>query len=97
MEDFSEERANLHQRIGELEIRVQKMTIRLTEDGLDMLSLRAAEIIEDQFAQHHVGGRTQRLAKVQMIVREALREIATGERAWDAWRPAPNYKTPEGA
>lgn len=84
---FGEERSNLHQRINAAERRVENMQVRLSDSGLDTLSLRCAELVEDQFAQHHRGGRTQRLAKVQLIIREALREIATGERAWDAWYP----------
>lgn len=86
-EDFGEERANLHKRIGALETQVEKMTVRLSDGGLNVLSLRVAHLVEDQFAQHHPGGRTQRLAKIQVIIREALREIATGEKQWDAWQP----------
>lgn len=86
-EDFGEERANLHQRIDALERQVENMTVRLSDGGLNALSLRVAHLVEDQFAQHHPGGRTQRLAKIQIIIREALREIATGEKRWDAWQP----------
>lgn len=39
---------------------------------LDRLSLETAKLIEDQFAQHHKGGRTQRLAIIQTLVRTAI-------------------------
>jgi hypothetical protein len=41
----------------------------------DSIALDTARKIEDLFAQHHPGGRGQRLAKIQVLVREA---IATG-------------------
>lgn len=85
-DDFGEERANLRQRIGELETQVEKMTVRLSDDDLNTLSLRCAHVIEDQFVQSHAS-RAQRLAKVQLIVREILRELATGKTRWDAWQP----------
>jgi hypothetical protein len=38
----------------------------------DSITLDTAITIEDLFAQHHVGGRTQRLAKIQVAVKLAI-------------------------
>jgi hypothetical protein len=97
--DFGEERANCRQRIESLEARVEKLLVPLSEGGLNTLSLSVARLVDDEFAKHHEGGRTQRLAKIQVIVREAIREATTGERAWDAWSPgspAPAPSEPAG-
>ena len=85
-DEEGEERANLYQRINALESLVSKMTKHRTNGGLNQLSLSAAYLVEDQFAGGH-DSRSQRLAKVQIIIREAIRETLTGERKWDAWRP----------
>jgi len=52
----------------------------MTEHGaqVDIIALPAAEQIEDLFARHHQRGRTQRLAKIQSIVRAVAYEIAKG-------------------
>lgn len=79
---IDEERANLHQRIGELEGLVARMEVAHTEDGLNAISLKCAEHVEDLFAQHHRGGRTQRLARMQLIIREAMRTNLSGKTDW---------------
>jgi hypothetical protein len=38
----------------------------------DSTALETALLIEDYFAQHHVGGRMQRLAKVQCAIKRAI-------------------------
>lgn len=42
----------------------------------DSLALQAARDIEDIFAQSHVGGRTQRLAKIQVVIMAAMNKLA---------------------
>lgn len=85
--EAEEERSGYQQRIAALETRIEKMTIGRTDAGLNVLSLQAATQIEDQFAMHHPGGRNQRLAKCQLIIREAMREIIQGEKDWRSWTP----------
>lgn len=87
---------NYIQRIGELEQKVKVMTVSRTEGGMDTASLHVARLVEDEYAKHHDGGRTQRLAKTQVIIREAMREMLTGERAWNAWRPNSSASWPSG-
>ena len=91
----------LHQKIGALEKQVSLMQVHRDDGELNACSLSVAQLIEDQFAMHHVGGRAQRLAKCQIIVREAFREMLIGERDWRAWRAwkqsfAPHIEEPEG-
>lgn len=78
-----EERANLHQRIAELENQAARMTKAHTDGGLNSIALDVAILIEDLFAQHHDGGRTQRLARMQIIIREAMRANLTGRVSWE--------------
>ena len=90
----------LHQQISDLEKKVRLMQVGREDGSLDSCSLSVAELIEDQFAKHHPGGRGQRLAKCQVIVREAFREMLVGERKFDAWREwkqsfAPTIETGE--
>lgn len=87
MSEHWDEEGYVRQRLNDAERRIEKMTVPLTETGLNDLSLSVAKLIEDEFVKPHVGGRAQRLAKVQIIVREALREAVSGERAWDSWHP----------
>jgi hypothetical protein len=42
------------------------------EDYFDGIALEAAKEIEGYFIQHHEGGRTQRLAKVQCRIKQAM-------------------------
>lgn len=77
-----EERANLHQRIGQLKAQIERMELSRHEAGLDDIALNVAHQVEDLFAQHHNGGRTQRLARIQLIVREAMRANLKGETDW---------------
>ena len=100
MSDFDEERANLYQLIAAADARIEQMLIWRDESELNNLSLRVAHLIEDEYAKHHDGGRSQRIAKTQLIVREAVRECLIGSRQWDAWQPGkfvapPRY--PEGS
>ncbi len=82
-----EENTNLRQHIDTLKQRHELMVKPRTEEGLNALALRVALLIEDEYAKGHQGGRPQRLAKMQVIAREAIREALTGERKWDAWTP----------
>lgn len=85
-DDDGEHLSNLYQRINALEGQVSKMTLPRSEGGLNELSLRVATLIEDVLIQSHES-RSQRLAKMQIIVREAIREALIGERKWNAWTP----------
>lgn len=87
-DERGESHMNLRQQIAALQSKIDKMTVRLTEEGLNALAMQVAKLVEDQFAMGHEFGRGERLMKVQLIVREALREIATGEKKWDAWKPS---------
>ena len=40
----------------------------------DEIALDAAQQIEDLFAQHHAGGRSQRFASIQRIIRAGLEQ-----------------------
>lgn len=84
----------LQQEVASLRVRLDTMEKHRTEDGLNALALRVALLIEDEYAKSHRGGRTQRLAKSQVIAREAIREALIGERKWDAWWPKSNCNTP---
>lgn len=57
----------------------------------DELALDAARQIEDLFTQHHAGGRTQRLAEIQRVVRWAIYEAVVGDRPTD--RPGNPHAT----
>ncbi len=85
---------NLQQEVARLDRIVGIMLKHRTDDGLNTLALRVATLIEDEYAKGHRGGRVQRLAKTQVIAREAIREALVGERRWDAWRPGTNTNTP---
>jgi hypothetical protein len=51
----------------------QRLVPRYPADSVkDSIALRTAHAIEDLFAQHHEGGRTQRLAKMQVLIRDAM-------------------------
>ncbi len=88
--------SNYIQRIGELERQVRIMTVAQTDVGMNTAALKVAHLVEDEYAKHHDGGRSQRLAKTQVIIREAMREMLTGERAWDAWSPTSLGPPPTG-
>lgn len=89
-----EERANLHQRIGALEIENKQMRRHRSDDGLDAISLQVAQQIEDIFAAGHVGGRSQRLARVQIAVRETVRVALQGSEYWRARSDQQNNRVP---
>ena len=86
-DDFGEERANLQQIIAGLQSRLESIAIVLSRSGLDEVSLRVALAVEDQFAQGHTGGRVQRLAKIQLLIRNAVERATQGQVQWDAWSP----------
>jgi hypothetical protein len=90
-----EERANLHQRIGALEIENEQMRRHRSDDGLNAISLQVARKIEDIFAEGHAGGRSQRLARVQIAVRETVRVALQGSEYWRASSDARNAHEPE--
>ena len=85
--DFGEERANYRQIIATQQNRIERLAVALTETGLNEISLRVALAVEDQFAKDHPGGRSQRLAKIQVMIREAVRAATQGETYWNAWSP----------
>lgn len=91
-----EDVSNYIQRIGELERKVTVMTVSRTDTGMNAAALRVAQLVEDEYAKHHDGGRSQRLAKTQIIIREAMREMLIGEPAWNAWRPSSSESWPSG-
>ena len=86
-DDWGEERANYRQIIATQQNRIERMVVALTDTGLDDISLRVALAVEDQFAQNHPGGRIQRLAKIQVIIRSAVQRATQGDAAWNAWSP----------
>ncbi len=101
MTDTDETITALYQQIGALEKKVRLMQVGRDDGDLNACALSVARLIEDQFAMHHPGGQPQRLAKCQIIVREAVREILTGERDWRAWRSweqsfKPHVEVPDG-
>lgn len=91
------ERADLHQRIGQLETENAAMRRPRTDEGLNAVSLQSAQKIEDLFAEGHIGGRTQRLAKVQVVVRETIRTALHGAAHWNAFSGGNNVRAAEGA
>jgi hypothetical protein len=93
-EDFGEERANFQQIIATQQRRIERLVTPLTENGLNEVSLRVAHAIEDVFAQG-CSGRTQRLAMIQIIIRETVREATQGEKKWDAWQPGVCLRKPD--
>lgn len=93
-ERLNETLLNLRMETARLRTRLNTMEKHRTEEGLNALALRVALLIEDEYAKSHRGGRTQRLAKMQVITREAIREALLGERKWDAWWPKSNTNTP---
>lgn len=86
---------NLRHEVSDLRRRVENMAVALTDNGLNDISLRVALAVEDQFAMSHPGGRTQRLAKIQLLVRHAVVLATRGQDRWDdklskhPLRPAP--------
>jgi hypothetical protein len=82
-----DERINLQHQISDLTRRVENMSVALTQGGLDEVSLRVALAVEDQFAVGHPGGRLQRLAKIQLLIRHAVLLATRGQDRWDAWTP----------
>lgn len=46
----------------------------------DALALETARAIEDEYAKHHAGGRTQRLAKTQVLILAALERPTAASR-----------------
>lgn len=91
-----EERQQLHQRIDALERENATMKMMRTDGGLNRAALDAALRIEDLFCQDHIGGRTQRLARVQILVRETMRMMLTGSEIWSAGTDLRNATTPVG-
>lgn len=87
----SEAWQQLRQRIGELEQQVKNMQVVLDEESLNVVSLKTAEAIEDLFIEHR-GGRTQRLAHLQIMIRETIRMATTGQHAWNAWNPSSLFR-----
>lgn len=81
-EDFGEERANLHQRIGALETENKNMRLLRTEAGMDEAALDAAREIEDLFVRSQ-GGRSQRLANIQLVIRRVLQIMLEGKPEWN--------------
>lgn len=95
-DNFGEERQQLHQRIAMAEIRAERMERAHTDGGLNQIALDVALSIEDLFAQHHAGGRTQRLARMQIVIREAMRANLKGETHWQYPNSVRNASKPEG-
>lgn len=81
--DMDDDYANMQQRINELESLLDRMQLSRLEGGLNTIALEVAQQVEDLFAQHHEGGRGQRLARVQVTIREAMRANLTGKVKWD--------------
>lgn len=95
VDELLNEKFAYQREVNDLRRRIEKMAVALTAHGLDAISLRVAHLVEDQFAQHHSGGRTQRLAKIQMIIRAAIQDATLGERPWDTWEPGSCSPAPE--
>lgn len=93
-DDQDEYTSDLMQQISSLKGRISKMASYRSDGSLNSHSLEVAQKIEDLFAQHHAGGRIQRLAKIQILVREAIREALTGERDWKSSSDFKNQQTP---
>lgn len=53
----------------------KKVTNKPIEGGFNSEALDVAHQIEDIFAHHHKGGRAQRLARIQVIIRDAMQKI----------------------
>lgn len=96
VDDMGETISNYIQRIGELEQKVKAMTVNRTDAGMNAAALRVAQLVEDEYAKHHDGGRIMRLAKTMVEIREAMREMLVGERKWDAWRAGFSGSWPSG-
>jgi hypothetical protein len=88
-----EERANLHQRIGQLERENATMQIMRTDAGLNAAALEVARRVDDIFARGGVGV-AQRTAQVQIVVRETMRKMLTGEKHWASSSDLRNQKEP---
>lgn len=89
----SEERANLHQTIGELKRENETMKIMRTDAGLNEAALKAAQNIDDIFARGGVGS-AQRTAQVQITIRETMRAMLTGSKHWATSSDLRNVKEP---
>lgn len=62
--------------IDQIELAAARHVVReaiVLSGPLDMIALDAAAAIDDEFARHHAGGATQRTAKVQRLVTEAIK------------------------
>lgn len=86
-DDSAERFSNLAQRLGDALRLVETMKVTRSPGGMDSASLDAARAIEDMFAQHFPGGRTQRLARIQVTIRDCLERMLSGEVAWRAQEP----------
>lgn len=86
-EDQEDYITGLRQNVNSLKRQCDSMQEKRGENGLNQLSLIVAGLVEDQFAMSHAGGRAQRQAKIQVIIREAMRDMLTGERQCNAWYP----------
>lgn len=62
------------------------MSIHLEGDA-DALALKTSLAIEDCFAQHWSGGRSQRLAHIQCIIVEALKHVTFHGTVVPGFRP----------
>jgi len=49
----------------------------MTFTNLDAIALDCAHKIEDEFAKGHLGGAAQRTARIQLLVREAIKQFVT--------------------
>ena len=85
-DEEAENVANLRQTLAYQANRIEHMAVALTRSGLDNISLKVALAVEDEFAKGQQG-RTQRLAKVQVLIRSAVEYATRGEVAWNTWSP----------
>lgn len=95
MSDHWDEEGYTRQALAAARNRIERLVTPLTRSGLNDVSLRVALAVEDLFAQDHRGGRTQRLAKVQILIRSAIEMATQGEADWNAWHPNSCGPAPE--
>ena len=74
----------LHQAVGEAEVRVSKMEKLRSNDGMNQEGLDIAHAVEDLIYKGVYHGRDGFIAKVQIMVRNALQEQAQGFVDWDS-------------
>lgn len=80
-DDWAEERAALHQQIGELKQLVANMKMARSEEDVVKLALGAAKQIEDMFARS-AGSRSERLSQVTVVIKHVLQLALAGEKTW---------------